>query len=357
MNTSINSLSLARQLSVSESMIQRSRRLLRGDIASVQEDLSSGLRINRPSEDPVGFEQARRLERFNKELEQYDRSISAAKNWNNVTQSSLDQLAELFTDAYEDAVQAANDTYDEDERAAIAERLRGIRSSVVDELNTKVDDEFIFSGNNSLQKPFIDDPASPDFGQVIDPGSGPPPVAAADYTAFDGDRVRHIGPRLQVKVNQTAQDVHQITAEPVGPPDDPVDPPAGITIIDALDNLIEAVDPATPLPAPLTNNPPFPTPPGPADQQEAIQNGLHVIEIARDHLIDKGAKAGEVGNRLNLAERRLEDVSLSVTERQSKTEDTDFATAVTDYERYQNSLQAALRVQSTADQITLLDYI
>jgi flagellin-like hook-associated protein FlgL len=219
-----------------------------------------------------------------------------------------------------------------------------------------VDDEYIFAGNNSLQKPFIEDPASPDYGQIIDPGSGPPPVAAPDYTQFDGDRVRHIGPRLQVKINQTAQDVHQITAEPVGPPDDPVDPPAGITIIDALDNLIQAVDPTTADPAPLTNNPPFPTP-GPADQQEAIQNGLHVIEIARDHLIDRGARAGEVGNRLNLAERRLEDVALSVTERQSETEDTNFASAITDLQRNQTSLQAALRVQSTADQISLLDYI
>ena len=127
--------------------------------------------------------------------------------------------------------------------------------------------------------------------------------------------------------------------------------------MDALDNLIEAVDPTTPIPPPLTNNPPFPVPPGPADQQEAIQNGLHVIEIARDHLIDQGAKAGEVGNRLNLAERRVEDVSFSVTERQSETEDTEYAEAITDYERRQNSLQAALRVQSTADQITLLDYI
>lgn len=356
MSSPINSLSLARQLSVSESMIQRSRRLLRGDIGRVQEDLSSGRRINRPSEDPVGFEQARRLERFNKELDQYKRSINAAQNWSNVTQDSLEQLAALFTEANEAAVQAANDTYSDDERAAIAERLRGIKSSVIDELNTKVDDEFIFAGNNSLQKPFIDDPASPDYGQVIDPGSGPPPVAAPDYTQFDGDRVRHIGPRLQVKINQTAQDVHQITPEPVGPPDDPVDPPAGITIIDALDNLIEAVDPTTPNPAPLTTNPPFP-PPGPADQQEAIQNGLHVIKIARDHLIDRGAKAGEVGNRLEIAEQRLEDVSFSVTERQSKTEDTDFAVAVTDYERFQTTLQAALRVQSTADQITLLDYI
>lgn len=356
MDSSINSLSLARQLSVSDSMIQRSRQLLRGDIGRLQEDLSSGRRINRPSEDPVGFEQARRLERFNKELDQYERSIDAATNWNNVTQSSLDQLAGLYTDAYEAAVQAANDTYDDDERSAIAERLRGIKSSVVDELNSKVDDEYIFAGNNSLQKPFIDDPTSPDFGQVIDPGSGPPPVAAPDYSEFDGDRVRHIGPRLKVKVNQTAQDVHQLVAEPVGPPDDPVDPPAGITIIDALDNLIDAVDPATANPPPLTNNPPFPAP-GPADQQEAIQNGLHVIEIARDHLIDKGAKAGEVGNRLELAERRLEDVSFSTTEQQSKIEDTEFAETITDYQRRQNSLQAALQVQATADRISLLDYL
>ncbi len=356
MSNAINPLSLARELSVSRTIAERSRNLLRGSIADLHEDLSSGLRINRPSDDPVGFEQARRLERFNKELDQYDRSVKAARNWNTVTQSSLDQLADLYTQAYEAAVQAANDTYSDDERSAIAERLRGIKSTVVDELNTKVGDEYIFAGNNSLQKPFIDDPTSPDYGQLIDTASAPPYTAAADYTAFDGDRIRHIGPQLKVKVNLTAQDVHQLVAEPVGPPDDPVDPPAGITIIDALDNLIEAVDPTTPNPPPLTNNPPFPAP-GPADQQEAIQNGLHVITLARDHLIDKGAKAGETGRRLELAERRLEDVALRTTEQQSEIEDADYAQTITDYQRHQNTLQAALRVQATADRISLLDYI
>lgn len=356
MNNPVSSLSLARELSVSKTVIQRSRRLLRGNIAELQENLSSGLRINRPSEDPVGFEQARRLERFSNELDQYESSIKTAKNWNAVTQASLDQLAELYTDAYESAVQAANDTYSAAERSAIAEELRGIRSNVVDELNTKVDDEYIFAGNNTLQKPFIDDPASADYGQVIDPASVPPFTAAPDYTDFDGDRIRHIGPGLNVKINLTAQDVHQIVAEPVGPPDDPVDPPAGITIMDALDNLIEAVDPTTPNPPPLTGSAPFPAP-GPADQQEAIQNGLHVISMARDHLIDTSAKAGEMGRRLKLAARRIEDVSFNVTEQQSEIEDTDYAEAITDYQRNQNTLQAALRVQSTVDQISLLDYI
>lgn len=353
MSNAINPLSLARELSVSKTIAERSRNLLQGRLADLNEDLSSGLRINRPSDDPVGYEQARRLERFNKELDQYDRSIKTAKNWNAVTQSSLDQLADLFTEAYEGAVQAANDTYSDDERSAIAERLRGIRSTVVDELNTKVGDEFIFAGNNTLQKPFIDDEASPDYGQPIDPGSAPPYTAAPDYTDFDGDRMRHIGPRLEVKVNLTAQDVHQLVPGPVGPPDPD---PEGITIIDALDNLIEAVDPTTPDPDALPGTgSPFPG--TPADQQEAIQNGLHVVTLARDHLIDKGAKAGETGRRLELAERRLEEVSLSTTERQSSIEDTDYAEAITDYQRHQNTLQAALRVQSTADRLSLLDYI
>lgn len=356
MSNSINPTSLARELSVSQTVTARSRTLLRGRIADLQENLSSGLRINRPSDDPIGFEKARRLERFGKEIDQYDRSVDTARNWNQVTQASLDQLSGLFTEAYETAVQAANDTYSDEERTTLAERLRGIKTTVIDELNTKVGDEFIFAGNNTLQKPFIDDPASADYGQVIDPGSAPPHTAAPDYTDFDGDRVRHIGPALKVKVNMTAQDVHQIVAEPVGPPDDPVDPPAGITITDALDNLIEAVDPTTPDPPPLTNNPPFPVP-GPGDQQEAIQNGLHVISIARDHLIDRGSEAGETGRRLELAEQRLADVSLKTTEQQSEIEETDVADAITDYQRHQNSLQAALRVQSTADRISLLDYI
>lgn len=353
MSNPINPVSLARELSVSKTMTERSRNLLRGNIATLQENLSSGLRINRPSDDPVDFEQARRLERFNKEIDQYDRSVNDAQNWNRVTQASLDQLAELYTDAYESAVQAANDSYSDEERLALAERLRGIKSTVVDELNSKVDDEYIFAGNNSLQKPFIDDPASGDYGQIIDPGSAPPFTAAPDYTDFDGDRMRHIGPQLQIKINATAQDVYELVPGPVGPPDPD---PEGITIIDALDNLIEAVDPTTADPDSLPGTG-SPHPGTPADQQEAIQNGLHVISTARDHLIDKGAQAGETGRRLELAERRIEDVSLSTTAQQSEIEDTDYAEAITDYQQNQNSLQAALRVQSTVDRISLLDYI
>lgn len=353
MNDPINPTSLARELSVSKNMTERSRNLLQGNLADLQEDLSSGRRINRASDDPVGFEKARRLERFNEELDQYERSVETAKNWNNVTQASLDQLSDLYTEAYETAVQAANDTYDDDERAALAERLRGIKDTVVDELNTKVGDEFIFAGNNTQQKPFIDDETSPDYGQIIDPASAPPYTAAADYDEFDGDRIRHIGPQTRAKINLTAQDVHQLVPGPVGPPDPD---PEGITIIDALDNLIEAVDPATPDPdaLPGTNSP---YPGTPADQQEAIQNGLHVVSMARDHLVDKGSKAGETGRRLKVAEERINDVSLSTTEQQSEIEDTDYADAITDYQRNQNALQAALRVQATADQISLLDYI
>lgn len=321
MSNPISPLSIARQLSVSNTMGDQNRLKVRRDIASLSEQLSSGKRINRASDDPAGFEQARRLDLLSKEFAQYQRSIGASQRWNNATQHSIDGLIERFSSAHERAVQAANDTLGDDQRAAIANDLRGLRTDVISTLNDKVDDEYLFAGNATKTQPF-------------DPSTGAP---STSYAAIEDDRTRSIGPDQQLKINITGRELHEMDG--------------GASIVDALDNLIAAVDPGT------ANPPPIDGGPAPGTQQEAIQNGLDAITRARDHVIDMGARAGVTARQLESAAGHLDEAGLLAESRRSEIEDVDFTEAITQMQSKQNTLQAALQVVASAQQISLVDFL
>ena len=320
MNTPIRPYNLTRQLSVTNRFADRSRSVLRRDIASLSEQLSTGRRINRPSDDAAGFEQARKLEAFNNEVKQHQRSIDSSLHWINTTQDTLDGISEQFAEAYEQGVQGANDTLNADDRAALADQLRGIKDTVIDELNTKVGDEYLFAGNATQDEPF-------------DTATGEPNAGPDDYSRIDGERTRFVGPGQKLKINMTGQEVHQVDA---GPP--------STSIIDALDSMIDALDPPTP----------FATP---TDQQNAIQNALGELEQARDHVIDRTAEAGTIARRLDLADTRLSDLSLRTEARRSEIEDTDLAETLTELQSKQTNLQAALKVTASVKQTSLIDFL
>lgn len=321
MSNPISPLSIARQLSLSNTAGEQSRVRLRRDIAGLSEQLSSGKRINRASDDPAGFEQARRLDLLSKELSQYQRSIGAATKWNNATQNNLDTIIERFARAQELATQAANDTLNDGDRAAIATELRSLRGEVIDRLNAKLGDEYLFAGNATQDPPF-------------DAATGAP---NAGYNAIDDARNRTIGPDQQLKVNITGEEIHQMDS--------------GDSIVDALDNLIDAVDPTTPNPPPLGGGP------APADPSDAIQNGLDAVTQARDYVINQGTRAGLIAQRLESATSQLDSAALQADARRSELEDVDFAEAISTLQRKQTSLQAALQVTARVKQVSLADFL
>jgi flagellar hook-associated protein 3 FlgL len=317
MTSPIRPYNLTRQISVTDSFAQQSRTALRRDIASLSEQLSTGRRINRPSDDAGGFEQARQLEAYTNEIQQHQRSIDASTHWVNTTQDTLDGIVEQFAEAYERGVQGANDTLNTDERKAIANDLRSIKDTVISELNTKIGDEYLFAGNATQDAPF-------------NPTTGEPTAGANDYSRIDGERTRFVGPGQKLKINMTGQEIHEVES--------------GESIVDALDGMIDALDPPTP----------FATP---ADQQNAIQTALGDLEQARDHVIDRTAEAGNIARRLEIADTRLDDMSLRADARRSEIEDVDLAEALTELQSKQTNLQAALKVTATVKQTSLIDFL
>jgi flagellar hook-associated protein 3 FlgL len=298
------SINLARERSLYTAFSDNAVQARQLELARLQEQLSSGARIQRPSDDPSAFTEARQMELLHNRYSQYMRSIGSSQTWVDHTQEGLDKLSDLFTEAYERGVRSNNATYSDGDREAEATKLEAILENMLDVLNTRAGDEYIFAGSRTTVKPFVQ------------------AAGVVSYDGNNGSRERHIGRDLTMNINVDGQRIH--------------DTGQGYTITEAVQNLIDALRSGVP-----------------AD----IDTAIGEVAASRDHVIDLGGEAGSMANRLDLAEQQLRDASVIVESRRSELEDLDFAEALSKFQQAQVGLEAAVRVAAAVINTTLLDYL
>ncbi|MEA2063441.1 MAG: flagellar hook-associated protein FlgL, partial [Gemmatimonadota bacterium] len=124
-------------------------------LMKTQSSLSSGKRLEKPSDDPVGTSSAMRLRTYLSETKQHLRNMDSGETQLNSTDHSLDDMSKLIMRAQELAIGQANSTADYRTRTAVAEEIDGIINQLVDILNVRVGDRYIFAGYDSLERPFL----------------------------------------------------------------------------------------------------------------------------------------------------------------------------------------------------------
>jgi len=308
--------SIASNSSVYSGVISDEVPRLKRDISQLREQVSSGTRINRPSDDPDGFAVAERMETLGNQLARRKEAIESARPFVDRTQQELDGLADLFTRAQEKGVRAADDTRSDDDRAALAQELRSIRGEVVDRMNAQQNGEYIFAGNRTDTTPFKEN------GEPNYTDSGNP-----DFDPIDGDRTRPIGKNQDLTVNIDGKELAQMEG--------------GRTITGALDDLINAVDPKD----------------NTGGSDPDIRPALGDVKDALNHVLSKGSKAGTIARRLSTAQEQVEAASLDAKARQSDAEDTNLATALSELQQKQTQLQAALKATASSQQNSLVNYL
>lgn len=155
----------------------------RGRVAAAQERISSGKRINRPSDDPAGAGAVLRIRTSQKVVAQYQGAVSTVKDRLlvadtalNSYQLALDRARALMTKGASDAGAGL------DARAALAAEIDGIRARVISIADTRGGDEYVFGGTRQNAPPF--DPATgaaavtPAARQLVQLEPGAQPLAA-----------------------------------------------------------------------------------------------------------------------------------------------------------------------------------
>jgi flagellar hook-associated protein 3 FlgL len=130
-----------------------------GRVQTLQEQLSSGKRIQRASDDPAGTAASMILRSQQAADEQYQRNSDQAKGRLTVTDSALQGLSDRMRAVRELMVGSNSGALNPEGRAALAAQVDAIRSEVIDLYNTTYLERPVFGGSVAGK-------------QAIDPSSG-----------------------------------------------------------------------------------------------------------------------------------------------------------------------------------------
>ncbi|PSQ76394.1 MAG: flagellar biosynthesis protein FlgL [Bacteroidetes bacterium QH_7_62_13] len=314
----MSSVSISQQRGLYSNITEKELPEIREDISRLREQIGTGKRINRPSDGPTDYSVGEEMGRLDTKIDRRLSTIENAKSFVARTQQEVEGIGDLFAQAQEKGVQAANDTVGDQQREAIADELRSIKDEVVNRLNARFSGEYLFGGDQNQTQPFDED------GSIN-----------GTVESIGGDRTRPIGQGQEITTNVSGAELQQYDAGGAGPD----------SITGALDGLINAVDPNE-------------SPDDPTLSADDIRGALDEVSDARDHVFGKAAKAGTISNRLLAAQDQLETTQLNVRERKSNAVDTDIAKAASDLQQKQTQLEAALKVVSkTQQQASLVDYV
>lgn len=195
----------------------------------LQEKLSDGKAIHRPSDDPVKTIRSLRFNINLKENEQYTQHVKDATSWMETTDGAMSDLSSLTIKAKELVVKSVSVNPDV-AMDAIAEELDGIINQMVEIGNTKIGDRYIFAGQNDKIQPF-------QRREITNPDG-----SKSDVVIYTGDSNK-ISMRIQPGVITAAQDSVNLTGEEVfGPLHTVKDNNNDVQTVDILNNLIKIKD-------------------------------------------------------------------------------------------------------------------
>jgi flagellar hook-associated protein 3 FlgL len=162
------------------------------------QQLSSGLRITTPADDPVGASQVLQVQQAKDVNAQYTTNLSNAKSALGLEDSQLSGVTDILTRVQELSVQAGNSSYSDANRKAIAIELRSDFEQLVNIANaTDGTGQYLFSGYKGSTQPFS---GSVD-ALIAAPGSD------VSYLGDDGQRTLTVAASTQVAVSDAGSNV------------------------------------------------------------------------------------------------------------------------------------------------------
>ncbi len=121
---------------------------------TLQTNMSTGRRINAPSDDPVGTVRDLNYRTELNELSQWQKNIGQAQNWTNNYDTILGDTKDFVSSAREIAVAMADGTYDAASRQASASEVDSIIDQILQMANSELEGRRVFGGNITQRAPF-----------------------------------------------------------------------------------------------------------------------------------------------------------------------------------------------------------
>ncbi len=137
-------------------------------IDKLNEQISSGKKILNLSDAPIETSQLVEIKKRLKHLEQYNKDITRADAWVKTTDSTLSNVNDITQKLQVIAEQGSTETYNYNNRLALSNSVDAMSEELMQNINTDINGDYIFSGFKTNQKPFKENIESSDANYTID---------------------------------------------------------------------------------------------------------------------------------------------------------------------------------------------
>jgi flagellar hook-associated protein 3 FlgL len=285
-------------------------------VFETQEQLASGKKISRPSDDPALATAINNLKSKMDINQRYLSNLNSMEDTLKMQETSVGSSVDVVSRIKELSIQAANDTYSAADRKSIAIEVKGLISSLADVGNMRgTDGAYLFSGYSQDKAPFLES----SLGVVTYTGT-------TDYQQVMVDE----GRRMQI--GMPGSDVfgsvrHLNTSTGVS---------SSVDMFTTLGSMYQALV---------------------ANDADAIRDNLDKISSVHEHLT---VQQSNIGSRMKLVEtltHATEDRDYTYKTLQSSMEDLDYVEAATRLKNQSLALQAGQQTFAQLSGLSLFKYI
>ncbi|KHE91517.1 MAG: flagellar hook-associated protein FlgL [Candidatus Scalindua rubra] len=277
------------------------------NMSRLQEQISTGKRVNRVSDDPAGARKILSLRSEDLMLDQYASNIQTATQSLDFSASALQNTSDILVRITELTMQGVSDSTDQGGRTIIANEINQLLETIMQSANAQRLGRFTFAGTETSTEPFV--PTRNSSGDI----------SAVTYNGNRETIEYNVGPNINTVVNLTGDEVF-------------VSSNLFDTIIKIRDNLSDG-------------------------SITFARNELGNLDNASQNILNSIAKAGGISNTLELTGNRITDTKLSLQEVLASAESADIAELVLKLTEQQNIFEASLSSGSYIFKTSILNYL
>ncbi|MCL6636897.1 MAG: flagellar hook-associated protein FlgL [Alicyclobacillus sp.] len=279
-------------------------------LSALQNQISTGKRINTPADDPVGVVFVMRYKNDIQYYQQYQDNASAAQGWLNYTEGAMNQAQQVMQRARDLAVQGASDTLSDTDRQAIAAEVDQLYQQLVNIGNSQYNGQYVFAGLQTNLPPYAS-------------------ASAMTQSTDTGPLLYDVGDGVELQVNTPGNDFFGSgTSNP---------PPANSdNAFAVLLNLSSALQ---------SNN------------GQAVSEVIQQIDSRLNQMSAQQALVGARLDRVQFEQNRLAGLINNFQTLLAGVQDADMAKTITELNTAQSVQQAALAVGARVIVPTLVDFL
>jgi len=282
------------------------------DLLHIQQQIASGRRILRPSDDAVAAARALEVTQSSDILTQFTTNQKSAMSALGLAEGQLASATEILQRVHELTIQAGGPALTAVNRQAIAVELRALYGNLMGIANSADGQgQFQFSGYQGSTKPFS--------------GTVDALIAGAEitYAGDDGLRKIQVSAARQIEISDSGSDIFVRNGN-------------GESVFKSLATLIAELE---------------------ANDTSGLTTAITKITNAGDNILRVRAAFGSRMNELESLGYLNQDLSVQYAQTLSDLQDLDYAKAISDLTLKQNQLQAAQESFSKISQLSLFDYL